>query len=232
MPSTAESRTPESLLRTEKLSDFTQITEELRRENPELFNDVKAVLHLTAELERSDLPADRLQYLEDERHELVAQLLEHPEESVMAEVDLLARSYKGRTMTGVDYEGIKTTQFVTRDPERMKADLHFRVTEFPSGHSRIRIEVPLRDERYELPEPFFLILDTDNGLTIEQRVYERGEYRYKAVDPASDRGRDKLWRFFTYSITATDLLDNRPLDEQQQADAQAKAMLRHKILHG
>lgn len=227
-----ESRTPERILGNEKVSDFSHITDELRRENPELFEDVTAVLHLGAELERSGLSEDRQHYLEDERKALVEQLLERPEESILAEVDILARSYRDRSISGVDYDGVTTTQFVTRDPERMKADLHFQISDFASGKSVVRIEVPLRGEMYETAEPFFISIDTEQGLTIEQQHYSRGLNRRTRIDPTSELGKDRLWRFFTHSIMATDLLDNRPTEEQDQANVQARQMLRDKILHG
>lgn len=232
MSRAAESHSPERTSGTEKVSDFIHITDELRREDPNLFEDVTAVLHLSAELERSGLSEDRQHYLEDERRLLVEELMERPEESILAEIDILARSYRDRSISGVDYDGVTTTQFVTRDPERMKADLHFQISDYASGKSVVRVEVPLRGEMYETAEPFFISIDTEQGLTIEQQHYARGLNRRMRIDPASELGKDRLWRFFTHSIMATDLLDNRPKEEQAQANARARQMLRDKILHG
>lgn len=230
MASSIESLTPNN--RHSKHDEFEQLTEALREQEPELYEDVDLVLHLNAELSRHDLTADRQSYLNDERRELVGELLARPEEAILAEVDMLARRYQGRSLAGVDYSGMRTTQFVTRDPERMNADVHFRLLEFPSGKSRIRIEVPSGEHGADgAGEPFFIELDSDKGLSIEQRVYERGRYQYKSIETGTDQGRDRLWRFFTHSFMATDLLDNRSVAEQQAADQQAFEMLRHKLYH-
>lgn len=232
MTSSVESQVDRPISNNEHVSKFTQITDKLRHENPELFDDVNAVLHLNAELDRSGLATDRMEYLTDERGELIDQLLQNPEQSILAEVGLLARNYRGRIVQGVDYDGTETVQFVTRDPERMKADLHFRIVEFPSGRSKVAIEVPVRDNNYASSEPFFITIDSEDGLSIQQRVYERGEYRYKQLDPTDESGRERIWQFFTHSITATDLVDNRSQEEIHDADSQAHKMLIDKILHG
>lgn len=227
MHHSVEVRSPETPRATQERTTFEGMTEALQQSNPELFQDVNAAMHLSAELERSDLSADRMHYLEGEQHELVGELLKDPEAAVLAETGLLARSYHGRSFTNIN-EGVRSTQFVTRDSERKKADLHFRITDFPSGKTSVSIEVPGRDVE---DDPFFLYVDSEAGLTIEQRVYRRGRYNYVLIDPASEKGKDRLWRFFTHTITATDLLDNRSEAERQAADTQARQMFMHKLLH-
>lgn len=209
----------------QEVSTYDLEARRLHDEKPELFEQVDLVLHLNAELARHDLAEDRTSYLKDERSKLVEQLLANPTEAILAEVDLLAHLYKDRSLVGTDYLGAHTTRFITRDPERSAVDLDFRVICFPSGNSRIQIEVPLRGKSYDTDsQPYFISVDSQSGLSIEQQVYRRGMVHRIPLPLDSDIGQERLWRFFTYSIMATELMDNRSENEKNIAHTQAKRL--------
>lgn len=213
-----------------ELSSYDLEAKRLHEEKPELFEQVELVLHLNAELARNDLTEDRNCYLQDERLEIVKQLIGNPQESILAEVDLLTRMYKDRCLVDSDYLGNAATRFITRDPERMAADLDFRIVVFPSGKSRVQIEVPLRGEMFGTnSQPYFITVDSATGLSIQQSVYQRGALHRQAIEIDSDTGLDRLWRFFTHSIMATELMDNRSEDEKRVAHAHARQLAVRKL---
>lgn len=218
-------------LATPELSSYDLEAKRLHEEKPELFEQVELVLHLNAELARNDLTEDRICYLQDERLEIVKQLIGNPQESILAEVDLLAHMYKDRCLVDSDSLGSATTRFITRDPERMAADLDFRIVVFPNGRSRVQIEVPLRGDMYGGDsQPYFITIDSDTGLSIQQSIYQRGALQRQAIETDSDIGLDRLWRFFTHSIMATELMDNRSEDEKRVAHTQARQLAIQKLI--
>ena len=149
----------------------------------------------------------------------------------MAEVITMARLCEKRSITSVDYANVRTTQFVTRDPERKKADLHFRIVEYPSGITELKTEVPLRGGLYEDDDHFFFISASSEGdLRVEQRLYRRGSYEYQTLPLTEDgMGLKRLKTFFMYSTEAVHLSYTRQADERSAADDQAKKFLHDKL---
>ncbi len=184
------------------------------------FDGIIQLLELNAELNQ-DLQADRIADLQRMRSELLADLLNNPTEAFLYEFTLLKRLYENRTLVETDSLGTTVSQFVTRDPARKKADLHFRDLQFQSGSVEQMVEVPGDDVG---DEPFFVAV-RDGELRLTARTYHRGEYRRTNIDPESPTGLRLLTKFFTHSITASDLVYNRTPDKASQADEQARRFL-------
>lgn len=200
------------------------------------FNEltITTLLDLNEQIASSDMPAgtlidlqaDTVTDLRRQRDELLERLLEDPARLFDTHFSLLKNMYDGRTFTETDYTGVRMDQFVTRDPSRSKADLHFRELEYASGVVERVVEVPQRDEP---GLPFFISLK-DGNLRIAASVYRRGRYDRIEIEADSDRGMRLMNEFFTHAIVASDLVYQRTPEEAAEADAQAKRFLAHKLI--
>lgn len=182
------------------------------------------LIGVNSALDNNDLQADVIQALREKQSELLSDLLKHPLDAVHHEFELLKRLYEGRTRVSTGQLGVVTSEFVTRDPDRQKADLHFREVTYESGASARIVEVPSREPA---GLPFFAIARADE-LVLEQIVYKRGEFRHIQLDPASVPGQRLMVEFLTHSIAASDLMYNRSPDQIDDADQQALRFLRTK----
>lgn len=197
--------------------------------DPELIEDADACLYLNETLNYVDLQADKVAELRQTRDELLREFLEHPRDAYIAEVLNYARLCEGRSTTATDTMGTTTTEFVTSDHEHDKADLHFRISQFPSGKVSITTEVPLKGEMFEHPEPFYITATSDGEFSVKQKVWRRGQYQYIPMPLGEDgRGEDRLTRFFLFSTEAVHLAYTRQPEERLAADAKAKHYLRVK----
>lgn len=205
--------------------------EQMCVENPELCDNVMALLNLNAELARHGLDNTRMDYLEGEQRELIFDLMKNPYESIMTEVGILAKQYQGRMLYESPATGGRVAQFATRDMERSKVDLVFRMIDFESGNSQVKITVPTRNSSVGKPadEAFHLTLTSSGEVSITQRYWSRGQYKDLTIDPESDKGIEYMWQFFANSLLATDLNDHRTVEERQQADEQAKWLLLRQV---
>jgi hypothetical protein len=168
-----------------------------------------------------DLQTGRLEELVRRRDELLAEVLAEPATAFLHEFTELSRLYEGRTRHDWDGLGTKTSEFVTRDQTRQRADLHFRRLDYASGSTERVVEVPRHDDG---ALPFYISLKDDH-LRLAATVYQRGGYERVEVDPLSEPGERLLIEFFTHSITASGLVYNRTSDEIGQADRQAASFL-------
>lgn len=197
--------------------------------DPELVVDANACLYLNETLEHTDLQADKIAELRKTRDELLSEFLDHPRDAYIAEVLNYARLCEGRSMTTTDALGATTTEFVTSDHESGKADLHFRISQFPGGKVSITTEVPLKGEMFEQPEPFYITATSDGEFSVKQKVWRRGRYDYVPMPLDEDgRGEERLKRFFLFSTEAVHLAYTRQPEERRAADNKAKHYLRVK----
>ena len=104
-------------------------------------SDMFEMMGINATLAYVDLQEDVVEQLRARRDELLRGFLERPAEAFVSEFNLLKRLYEGRTMT-YDYGHSSSSEFVTRDSARVKADLHFREVSFDSGAVKQTVEVP------------------------------------------------------------------------------------------
>ena len=194
--------------------------------DPELIEDVDACLHINEQLNNVDLQADRIAELKRARDELLAEFLARPQQAYMAEALNYARLCEGRSVSELDYMGNRVTEFVTTNHEKQQADLHFRITEHASGKVSVVTEVPLRGAMYEVEEPFFIRADSEGGLSVEQRIWRRGQYVYQPLELGPDSlGEDRLRRFFLFSTEAVHLAYTRQPGERAEIDRAAKQLL-------
>lgn len=170
-----------------------------------------------------DLQAEAIAALTEQRDALLAEIMQAPEASFAHEFELLGRLYEGRTSRSTDSLGNVCAEFVTRDPARQRADLHFRYIEYAGGSLEQAVEVP-GSEADSAP----YVISLKGGLRIATSVYSRGQNHRIEIDPDGDQGARMLMNFFAHSITASDLMFNRTPDEIAQADAQAVRFLRDK----
>lgn len=168
-----------------------------------------------------DLQAEVIARLTEERDAILLEILQDPREAFAHEFELLSRLYEGRTRHETDMLGNTHEEFVTRDPSRSKADLHFRRIGYVQGTQERVVEVPGST-------PDYISLKGDT-LRLATTVYERGMDRRVEIDPDSERGNRMLMNFFSHSITASDLMYNRQPAEIAEADAQARLFLHEKI---
>lgn len=179
---------------------------------------IMRLMDLNARLDTELVQAEDEQSIREERDRLVAELLEAPARSFNYKFSLLQLLYGNRTFSSTDKMGASVDEFVTRGPERDKADLHFREVAYPSGSVERIVEVPLRQQA---ALPFFVSLQ-DGDLRIACSVYERGGYHRREVSADSDAGRRLLGEFFRHTIVAEDYLSTRSPEEIATADAQAR----------
>lgn len=178
----------------------------------------------TPSIFETDLQAEKLAELTEERDRLLVEVLQEPAVAFAKEFELLGRLYEGRTLTETDSMGTTVSHFVTRDPSRQKADLHFRHIEYESGTTEQIVEVPGKDSE---EAPYFISLK-NNELRLATTVYHRGMNQRVEVDAASSQGARMLVNFFSHSVTASGLMYNRLPDEITEADAQALEFLKAK----
>ncbi|MGB3946324.1 MAG: hypothetical protein WBK76_05840 [Candidatus Saccharimonadales bacterium] len=203
----------------------TEQTEQLSQQEVDArFEMITQLIDLNSQLD-GDLQAELALELRAERDRLVGELMDNPVEAFRYEFALLRQLYEGRTRTDVDSMNNTVSQFVTRDPSRQKADLHFRHIEYDSGNVEEVVEVP----RKGVGLPFFISAKNDE-MRITSSVYHRGRYDRVEVDPASEAGKQLLREFFTHTIVASDLVYNRTPDQIQQADQQAVLFMMHKYI--
>ncbi|MES2876769.1 MAG: hypothetical protein V4678_04860 [Patescibacteria group bacterium] len=185
------------------------------------------LMELNSQLDtETDLLEDAEQSNYEERERLVAEMLQDPVPSFGYKFALLQLLYEARTFSSTDSMGTTVDEFVTRDPSRVKADLHFREVTYPSGSVERVVEVPRRDTT-ELP--FFVSLQ-DGDLRIACSVYERGAYQRREVPTESDAGERLLGEFFRHTIVAGDYLSTRSPQAIASADAQARGFLATKLV--
>lgn len=187
-----------------------------------LFRDITDLIDLSS-LDDLDLQADAIDELEEKRDQLHAKVMERPADAFGVYFTILKRLYEGRTLTETDSLGTVMNQFVTRNPERTKADLHFRELSYGSGSVEQVVEVPREDGL-----PFYISLK-DDQLRMAATTYRRGMYRRVELDPTSDRGEQLLEEFFMHYTDARDQLKTRSTSELVQADSQATRFLVSKI---
>jgi hypothetical protein len=194
--------------------------------DPELIEDVNACLHINEQLNHTDLQADRIAELKQARDELLVEFLERPQEAYLAEVLNYARLCQNRSISETDYLGNTVTEFVTTNHARQEPDQYFRITEHVNGKVSVMTEVPLRGDMYETEEPFFIRADSEGGLSIEQRLWRRGQYVYQPLELGSGSlGEDRLRRFFMFSTEAVHLAYTRQPEQRAEIDAAAKRLL-------
>ena len=197
--------------------------------DPELLEDANACLFLNEALSHADLQAGKIAELRRTRDELLSEFLEHPRDAYVAEVLNYARLCEGRSQVTEDSMGTTTTEFVTSDHAQGKADLHFRISQFPSGKVSITTEVPLKGELFEHAEPFYITATSDGEFSIRQKVWHRGQYQYVPMPLDDDgRGEERLKRFFSFSTEAVHLAYTREPEARHAADEQARQYLRAK----
>ncbi len=210
--------------------EFVGQFEHIIRHLLELNGEVDA---LTAEIEarteqpdmfEQDLQAERLAGLTALRDELLAEIFREPAKAFEKEFDELGRLYTGRTRTSHS-DGMTIKQFVTRDPARMKADLHFVERDHSDGSIERIVEVPATHAE----DTSFYVSLKDEELRLATSVYSHGKSSQAEVEPESPEGMQLLSKFFTHTIIASDLMYNRTPDEIKDADLQAKQFLQNKL---
>jgi hypothetical protein len=187
-----------------------------------LFRDITDLIDLSAPSDL-DLQGNRITELGETWEQLHARIMARPKDAFDVYFTIFARLYEGRTFTETDSLGTAVSQFVTRNPERTEADLHFRELQYDSGSVERVVEVT-RPESL----PYFISLK-DDELRIAYTVYERGQYRRKSLDPASPSGEGLLDEFFTHYTDARDQLKTRGASDIDTADTQAKQFLLAKV---
>ena len=225
----------------ELLGTQTEANQRSQQEYDDEFGRMTRLIRLNSELaviveERSssgarpgifepDLQAESIARLTAERDAILSEILQNPEAAFAHEFELLSRLYVGRMSQDTDTLGNTYEEFVTRDPSRQKADLHFRRIEYVQGSQERVVEVP-----GDSPDqsPYYISLKGD-ALRLATTVYERGRYQRVELDPVSGDGTRMLMNFFSHSITASDLMYNRQPAEIAEADAQARLFLHEKI---
>ena len=160
------------------------------------------------------------------RNMLLEELSEDPVRLFETHFQLLQGMYQGRTIAEQQYDGTVVQQFVTRNPARERADLHFRELTYASGSVERVVEVPRNTDEGGLP--FFVSL-RDDQLRIAASVYRRGNYERIEVPADSDKGEELLSSLFTHAIVASDLVYNRTPEQASEADAQARQFLARRV---
>lgn len=160
------------------------------------------------------------------RNMLLEELSEDPVRLFETHFQLLQGMYHGRTIVEQQYDGTVVQQFVTRNPARERADLHFRELTYASGSVERVVEVPRNTDEGGLP--FFVSL-RDDQLRIAASVYRRGGYERIEVPADSDKGEELLSSLFTHAIVASDLVYNRTPEQASEADAQARQFLARRV---
>lgn len=186
---------------------------------------IMRLMDLNTQLEL-DLTDEEQHTIHEDRERLVAELLQDPVRSFGFKFSLLQLLYGNRTFTSTDSLGTTVDEFVTRNPAREKADLHFRELSYASGTVERVVEVP-RIEDGELP--VFVSL-TDDELRIVCSVYQRGNYDRIEIPADSDTGKRLLGDFFRHTIVAGDYMSTRSPQEVSEADAQARRFLSTKLI--
>lgn len=156
--------------------------------------------------------------------DLQQRIMEKPGIAFDVYFTVLQRLYQGRTRTDTDSLGTVVSQFVTRNPERTRADLHFRELAYDSGSVERVVEVTRPQG-----QPFFVSYK-DNHLRIATQVYSRGMNRRVEVDPDSPRGEQLLEAFFSHYTDARDQVMARSETEADAANAQAVRFLHAKLV--
>ena len=183
------------------------------------------LMDLNTQLDELGVLKDSKESVHQERERLIAELLKDPVRSFGFKFSLLQLLYENRTLTETDGLGTTVDQFVTRNPARSQADLHFRELAYDSGSVERVVEVPRADEP---GLPFFVSLKNDT-LRIAASVYQRGQYDRVEVQPDSAMGERLLGDFFRHTIVAEDYLSTRSPQEVADADAQARQFLSRKL---
>lgn len=189
--------------------------------------DIIACFRLNDALSTMDLQAGRVIELRRARDDLLAEFLENPRDTYVAEVLNYARLCEKRSITTRNPSGAVTTEFVTSDHATQRADMHFWISETNDGTVFIRTEVPLKGDLYENAEPFFISADTRGGFSVEQRIWQHGRPEYIPMTlEKGGLGEDRLKRFFMFSTEAVHLAYTRQPEEQAAADKAARRLLR------
>lgn len=183
------------------------------------------LMDLNTQLDEPGVFESEQRTIHEERERLIAELLLDPVRSFHYKFSLLQLLYENRTLHETDMLGTSMGQFVTRNPARVKADLHFRELTYASGNVERVVEVP---REQELAEPFFISLKGDQ-LRIAASVYQRGRYDRVEVPADSDHGQRLMGDFFRHTIVAGDYMSTRSPQEVADADAQARQFLARKI---
>lgn len=193
--------------------------------DPELVEDANACLYLNETLNNADLQADKVAELSQARDELLQDFLERPREAYVAEVLNYARLCENRSLTSQESLGAVVTEFVTSDHEQGAIDLHFRISQYPSGKVSVTTEVPLKGDTFEQALPFYITATSDGEFLIQQKVWRRGQYEYVPLPLDDERAEDRLKRFFLFSTEAVHLAYTRQPQERLAADNKAKHYL-------
>lgn len=198
----------------EQLGIIDQFSVQDQAEIDTRFEQIIALIEINTQLDE-DLQAEQVAELRALRDALLGELLMKPLEAFDQEFTLLRRLYEGRTRENVDDMGVRVRQFVTRNPELQKADLHFREIDYPSGSTERVVEVPHDSDDNGL-QSYFIRLK-GNELRIEALKWN---HRVN-IEPGSEVSQRLLREFFCRSIVASDLMYNRLPDEISAADTQA-----------
>ena len=198
----------------EQLGIIDQFSVQDQAEIDTRFEQIIALIEINTQLDE-DLQAEQVAELRALRDALLGELLMKPLEAFDQEFTLLRRLYEGRTRENVDDMGVMVRQFVTRNPELQKADLHFREIDYPSGSTERVVEVPHDSDDNGL-QSYFIRLK-GNELRIEALKWN---HRVN-IEPGSEVSQRLLREFFCRSIVASDLMYNRLPDEISAADTQA-----------
>ena len=192
---------------------------------PAQVDDANACLYLNEMLNSADLQADKVAELRQARDELLQDFLDRPREAYVAEVLNYARLCENRSLTSREPLGVVMTEFVTSDHERGAIDLHFRISQYPSGLVSVTTEVPLKGDIYEQSLPFYITATSDGEFSVQQKVWHRGGYEYVQLPLDDERAEDRLKRFFLFSTEAVHLAYTRQPEERLAADNKAKYYL-------